>query len=206
MAKNSLSTKGSSTEESKKSSNTTESSVPPTTKSSPKKGSSKYAKRATEEFLSSLGVDLATWSDVRRRCQVAKDRCVNPKNRGYANYGGRGLKFAFATGSDMAEWVFRHLGPKPSSDASLDRIDNALGYLPGNLRWASRKIQNSNKRPYIRWVYGERMQKLLDARPDFSYETIRGFVKQGLSDDAILTRPKTTSGRPRVRYRKLRSS
>lgn len=100
----------------------------------------------------------------------------------------------------MAEWVLRHLGP-PLGGVSLDRINNEQGYKPGNLRWATRTVQNGNKRKYKRWEHGERMSQLLEARPDFSYETIRGFIKQGLTDDAIITRKKTTSGRPRLRYR-----
>ena len=76
---------------------------------------------------------------------------------------------------------------------SLDRVDNDKGYAPGNLRWATRGEQNSNKRKYKRWVYGDRIDPLLTARPDFCYETIRSFIKQGLTDAEILARKRTTS-------------
>lgn len=38
------------------------------------------------------------------------------------------------------------MGLKPSSEHSLDRIDNNKGYSPDNCRWATRKQQSRNKR------------------------------------------------------------
>jgi hypothetical protein len=39
-----------------------------------------------------------------------------------------------------------HIGPRPSPAHSLDRIDNNRGYMPGNVRWATRKEQQRNMR------------------------------------------------------------
>ena len=44
------------------------------------------------------------------------------------------------------EWILTNLGPRPSPKHSLDRIVNALGYAPGNVRWADIKTQNDNRR------------------------------------------------------------
>ena len=38
------------------------------------------------------------------------------------------------------------VGPRPSDKHSLDRIDNAKGYEPGNVRWATMSAQCRNKR------------------------------------------------------------
>ncbi|MGY1602369.1 hypothetical protein [Geodermatophilus sp. SYSU D00815] len=43
------------------------------------------------------------------------------------------------------EWVRVNLGPRPRG-ASLDRIDNDRGYLPGNLKWSTAAQQASNRR------------------------------------------------------------
>lgn len=78
-------------------------------------------------------------------------RCHNLNNKVYYNYGGRGI-------SVFAEWrekngfekfrsyILSELGHKPSSDYTLDRIDNDKGYEPGNIRWANRLTQIINRR------------------------------------------------------------
>jgi len=74
-----------------------------------------------------------------------RDRCFNPKAVSYPRYGGRGITMC-------DEWVrsfgafFAHIGPKPSPLHSIDRIDNARGYEPGNVRWATRDEQKLNQR------------------------------------------------------------
>ena len=44
----------------------------------------------------------------------------------------------------FAEWIDENLGP--CEGRSLDRIDNTIGYVPGNLRWATRLEQQRNRR------------------------------------------------------------
>ena len=73
-------------------------------------------------------------------------RCRNPNNKGYANYGGRGIGVCerwFSFKNFMAD-----MGPRPR-DTMLDRRNNDLGYSPDNCRWATRKEQNSNRRNCI---------------------------------------------------------
>jgi hypothetical protein len=80
-------------------------------------------------------------------------RCYNPKNRGYVNYGGRGItvceKWRLPDGEgckNYIEDIHNILGPQPSPGHSLDRIDNDGPYVITNLRWATRSVQNKNKR------------------------------------------------------------
>lgn len=139
------------------------------------------------------------WSNLRKRCQSAINRCTNRNSKAFKNYGGRGIKVAFASASDMARWIVDNLG-YPEKYSSLDRIDNDKDYAPGNLRWASIKEQANNKRAYVGNVYGGRIRQLRQDRPDITYETIRTWIKEGMTDDEIRTRPKSSSGRPRVRH------
>ncbi len=69
-------------------------------------------------------------------------RCVRKESQDYPRYGGRGIKFLFAS----FEQFMRELGPKPSRVHSLDRINNNGNYELGNVRWATRSQQSRNRR------------------------------------------------------------
>lgn len=120
----------------------------------------------------------------------AKQRCTNPKDISYGNYGGRGIVFKFPSVRAAAEWVLDNLGVRPSPAHSIDRVDNARGYEPGNLRWATRAEQARNKRAYRRSKTGERIRRLSTLRPDLTYETLRSWIVQGASDEEIINRRK----------------
>lgn len=81
-----------------------------------------------------------------RAWMAAKVRCFNPNSQNFYLYGGRGI-------SMCPEWdasfmaFYEHIGPRPSGEHSLDRIDTNGHYEPGNVRWATRSEQQKNKRP-----------------------------------------------------------
>jgi hypothetical protein len=79
-----------------------------------------------------------------RRFIDARNRCTNPKNKAYKNYGGRGIKFLF----ESFEQFFAEIGPRPGLEYSLDRKENDGNYEPGNVRWATQSEQVNNRRPY----------------------------------------------------------
>lgn len=78
-------------------------------------------------------------------------RCYNPKHSQYKDYGGRSI-WVYWEWYDSPEhyvnYVREVLGPKPSKSHTVDRIDNDEGYVPGNLRWASKKQQQNNRREH----------------------------------------------------------
>jgi hypothetical protein len=71
-------------------------------------------------------------------------RCTNPNNRSWGHYGGRGI--AVCERWMEFENFLADMGNRPSSDHSLDRINNDGGYGPGNCRWATRAEQSRNRR------------------------------------------------------------
>ena len=71
----------------------------------------------------------------------ARQRCNNPNNTDYKNYGSRGIKFLF----NSFEEFYAELGDRPPG-LSLDRKDVNGHYEKGNVRWATSKEQAQNKR------------------------------------------------------------
>ncbi len=60
------------------------------------------------------------------------------------------------------EAFFAHVGPRPSPLHSIDRISPNIGYHPGNLRWATRKQQNNNRRDTIHLTYQGKTLTLME--------------------------------------------
>lgn len=72
-----------------------------------------------------------------------KDRCFNPKNNDYYNYGAKGITVALEF-MDF-EAFYKEIGDPPSKKHSVDRIDHTKNYEPGNVRWATDAQQARNK-------------------------------------------------------------
>lgn len=76
---------------------------------------------------------------------LMKSRCSNPKNPAYPYYGGRGIRVCDRWIGSFA--AFREdVGPAPSLEHSIDRLDVNGGYEPGNVRWATKAEQSQNTR------------------------------------------------------------
>lgn len=72
-------------------------------------------------------------------------RCTNPKNKSFKNYGGRGIKVCDRWLNSFANF-YADMGPRPSDEHSIDRTNNDGNYEPGNCQWVKRKAQSRNTR------------------------------------------------------------
>lgn len=82
--------------------------------------------------------EYVAWIDIIQRC-------ANPNNVAYHYYGGRGISVCEAWKTSFVSFL-EHVGARPSSAHSIDRINNGGNYEPGNVRWATRLEQEHNKR------------------------------------------------------------
>jgi hypothetical protein len=73
-----------------------------------------------------------------------KNRCKNPNNKNYHNYGGRGISVCDEWDRSF-EVFLKDMGERPDG-LTLERINNNKDYEPGNCKWITQKEQTRNTR------------------------------------------------------------
>jgi hypothetical protein len=73
------------------------------------------------------------------------ERCYSGTCKDFPNYGGRGIRVCRRWKKDFLNFL-ADMGPRPSLDYSLDRVNVNKGYSPSNCRWATRQQQARNMR------------------------------------------------------------
>jgi hypothetical protein len=117
-----------------------------------------------------------------------KNRCLNPNNKDYPYYGGRGIMI-YEPWIDSFEAFYAYIGPKPSRNHSLDRWpNNDTGhYEPGNIRWATRKEQSNNTRG-LHWIeYNGKKMIMADWAKylGWNYDRLRGALRRKSIEDIV---------------------
>jgi len=82
--------------------------------------------------------EYVAWLNMRTRC--------NPTSRRYRQwYAAKGVTVCIQWQHDFSTFL-DHVGKRPSPKHSLDRIDNSMGYEPGNVRWTTQDVQGFNQK------------------------------------------------------------
>lgn len=116
----------------------------------------------TERTIEAKTKHGKTHSRIYRIYRGIKDRCLNPNNERYCDYGGRGIKICKEwlgeCGFDNFEkWS---LANGYNENLSIDRVNVNGDYEPSNCRWATTKIQNNNQRKNILISYNGEVKTL----------------------------------------------
>jgi hypothetical protein len=118
-----------------------------------------------------------------------KDRCKNPENLSYADYGERGIEVCERWEKSF-EKFYEDMGPRPRG-MSLDRWPDMNGnYEPSNCRWATDKQQSRNRRNVKFYEFQGKMMscpeiaEILGMSPSYIWSKMRkeGMTAQKIAD------------------------
>lgn len=86
-----------------------------------------------------------TWLGIRRRCR-------DEKFGSYRDYGAKGIDI-HQPWYESVQAFLEAVGHPPTNWHTLDRIDNAKGYFPGNVRWATPLEQARNRKVCVKVAF-----------------------------------------------------
>ncbi len=117
-------------------------------------------------------------------------RCETPSATSYADYGGRGIRVCAGWRKDFTAF-YADMGPRPSINHSLDRIDNHGDYEPTNCRWSTTKVQSRNRRSTRLMTAFGRTQSVSDWAHEkgIGVPSLFARLRKGLSLEDALTIP-----------------
>lgn len=124
-----------------------------------------------------------TWQAMCRRCR-------DPNFIVYADYGGRGITVCRRWANSF-EAFLEDMSERPSKRHSIERIDNARGYEPGNCRWATQTEQMRNTRAskFLTHEGATRTMAEWAECAGISYGALQCRISQGWSVTEALTTP-----------------
>lgn len=127
------------------------------------------------------------------------NRCYNPKDVSYVNYGARGITVCPEwLGDDgvirFSEWSFENGYDEnaPRGQCTLDRIESNGNYCPENCRWVSMIVQQNNKRNNNYYTIDGVTKTLSEWCREYNVENVQSVwrrIKNGMDVKTALTKP-----------------
>ena len=140
-----------------------------------------------ESCTSKLSTHGLSKTPLYRVWKGMRKRCLNPKEPGFHNYGGRGVSVCNRW-NEFANFD-KDMGSSYGRGMFIERIDNDGNYEPKNCRWATRKEQNRNKRDTIYLTYRGTTMPLVSwcEKLGVNYWTAHQRYHSGFSSKEILS-------------------
>lgn len=128
----------------------------------------------------------AVWNGI-------KQRCTNPNNNAYHNYGGREIKICNEWANNYKSFYDWAISAGYKKGKEIDRIDNDGNYEPDNCRFVDKETQANNKRNVRLYTINGITKSLSQWCKDYDldYYTVRQRIyKLGWTIEDALNKPK----------------
>lgn len=119
--------------------------------------------------------------------QGMHQRCGNPNDKSYSDYGGRGI--IVCERWHAFENFLEDMGVRPFKGASLDRKEVNGNYEPDNCRWATYVQQARNRRDNLRIeAFGKSgcLADFFDNSHSKEYQRARELIRKGVAPEAAI--------------------
>lgn len=118
-----------------------------------------------------------------------RDRCKNPNNKSYKDYGGRGI-------SVCEKWLtfegfYEDMGNSYAKGLTIERVDSSKGYNNDNCTWIPKSQQTLNRRNNCYFTYnGETLPlQTLCKKNNVTYSMVKKRITLGWSIERALETP-----------------
>jgi hypothetical protein len=118
-------------------------------------------------YANKYPMEYSVWQNI-------KTRVFNPNRVGSNTYNKLGMYSPWAQDFKL---FFHAVGKRPSGAHSIDRVDNKLGYFPGNVRWATPAEQARNTSRNLK--VGDEVLIDYAKRVGIPYNTLRDRLHNG---------------------------
>lgn len=117
-------------------------------------------------------------------------RCNNPKNEAYHNYGGRGI-YVCERWTNSFEHFYEDMGEPPTEKHQLERINNDGPYSPENCCWATQQVQLRNTRRNHFITFKDKTRCVVEwaEQLGINLSTLNNRIYNGWADSDVLSVP-----------------